>query len=98
MRPPHPHVRRSQSLARRDYHDAALARGRPGKGPRVSELPPEIEATQEAEDLAQGRAVPGPKSLGEIEPGLLAKDQLGALPTTVCGREEEEPGRHRLPV
>ena len=66
-RPPDPNVRGAQTLAGRDHHGAR----HPGHGTRerarVRELPTEIEAAQEAEDLAQRSALSAAKPQGQVE-------------------------------
>ena len=57
----------------------------------VGELPPEVEAGQEAEDLAERRALVRPQAPCEIELGTRVQDDAGADAAAVGRREEENP-------
>ena len=82
-------LRQLQAIRRRDHIDSGQAGGRTGKRVRVAQLAAKVEAAEEREDLAEGRArtMHTPR---EVEAGPRIQHEGGALATTVGGREQED--------
>ena len=73
--------------------DARECRGwRILEGPRVRELSPEIEAAQEAEDLAEGGSGLATNPLRQREIGPRVEEKGGTLSAAARWREKKNPG------
>lgn len=89
----HGRLGRQQSLVRRDDPDPGNSRGRRGEGPRVRDLPAEVEAGEKGEDLRERRARARAQPAGEIEARLGPQEDSGSFAREAGRGEQEDPGR-----
>jgi hypothetical protein len=82
--------RRQEPAAGGDDEDAGAGRRGGGERRGISQLAPEIEAAEEAEQLPQRYAFP-PQPAGEIKAGARTKDDLRPAPSAMGGGKEEDP-------
>ena len=80
---------RDEAAVGRDHEHAARRR----EARRVGELAAEVERREEAEDLAERRAVAA-HALGERERRIRPEQQLAALSRAARGRQQEHGTRH----